>query len=256
MEEAASARRADPVAFRLGLLDAKGRNAGSAPNAVGGTKRQAAVLRHAAQLTSWDVAMPENSGLGVATTVGQKAICCLGRPVLRASGLIAARERSSSMPARLWIRVRPRSGRGRRPLGSHHGAARRCGIRCWPGEGYQSRHLYAASHRRGPRPRYSSFRHLGGSSWPRRACDDSNCTRHRQRNLCCPRRRLRYVPIRPRAVLEGLAQTVGPPADRVPIASSQSFNLICWPLFVIQQVRGKYFVLLRRRRCENCWSCL
>ena len=44
MDEAALMARADPVAFRIGLLDGAGRNAGSAPNAVGGAKRQAIVL--------------------------------------------------------------------------------------------------------------------------------------------------------------------------------------------------------------------
>ena len=72
IDEAAHARGADPVAFRLGLLDAKGRNAGSAPNAVGGAKRQAAVLQRAAQLASWGTATPKDSGLGVATTFGQE----------------------------------------------------------------------------------------------------------------------------------------------------------------------------------------
>src|SRR5271165_5431934 len=72
IDEAAHARGADPVAFRLSLLDAKGRNAGSSPNAVGGAKRQAAVLQRAAQLASWGTAMPKDSGLGVATTFGQE----------------------------------------------------------------------------------------------------------------------------------------------------------------------------------------
>ena len=41
MDEVAHDVRADPVAFRLKLLDGKGRNAGSAPNSVGGAQRQA-----------------------------------------------------------------------------------------------------------------------------------------------------------------------------------------------------------------------
>ena len=49
MDEAALMARADPVAFRLELLDGAGRNAGSAPNAVGGAKRQAAVLKRVAE---------------------------------------------------------------------------------------------------------------------------------------------------------------------------------------------------------------
>jgi isoquinoline 1-oxidoreductase subunit beta len=72
MDEAARMVRADPVVFRIGLLDGAGRNAGSAPNAVGGAKRQAAVLKRAAQKAGWGGAMPRDTGLGVATTFGQE----------------------------------------------------------------------------------------------------------------------------------------------------------------------------------------
>ena len=72
MDEAAHEARVDPVAFRLSLLDAKGRNAGSAPNSVGGAKRQAAVLQRAAQSGTWGAALPEDSGLGIASTFGQE----------------------------------------------------------------------------------------------------------------------------------------------------------------------------------------
>jgi isoquinoline 1-oxidoreductase beta subunit len=72
MDEAALAAGSDPVAFRVGLLDGKGRNAGSAPSAVGGAKRQAAVLQRAAQKAGWGVALPKDTGLGIATTFGQE----------------------------------------------------------------------------------------------------------------------------------------------------------------------------------------
>ena len=72
MDEAAHAAGVDPVAFRLGMLDGKGRNAGSAPNSVGGATRQAAVLQRAAQVGSWNAAMPKDTGLGIATTFGQE----------------------------------------------------------------------------------------------------------------------------------------------------------------------------------------
>jgi len=72
MDEAAHAAAVDPVAFRLGMLDGKGRNAGSAPSAVGGAKRQAAVLQRAAQRGTWGSAMPKDAGLGIATTFGQE----------------------------------------------------------------------------------------------------------------------------------------------------------------------------------------
>jgi isoquinoline 1-oxidoreductase subunit beta len=72
MDEAAHAAGVDPVVFRLGLLDGKGRNAGSAPKSIGGAERQAAVLQRAAQRGAWGAAMPKDSGLGVATTFGQE----------------------------------------------------------------------------------------------------------------------------------------------------------------------------------------
>ena len=76
--------RADPVAFRIGLLDGAGRNAGSAPNAVGGAKRQAAVLKRAAEKAGWGSAMPKDTALGVATTFGQERamptwVACVAR---------------------------------------------------------------------------------------------------------------------------------------------------------------------------------
>jgi isoquinoline 1-oxidoreductase subunit beta len=71
MDEAALIARADPVAFRLGLLDGAGHNAGSAPSSVGGAKRQAAVLKRAAEKAGWGAAMPKDTALGVATTFGQ-----------------------------------------------------------------------------------------------------------------------------------------------------------------------------------------
>ena len=84
MDEAAHVRGADPVAFRVGMLDGKGRNAGSFPNSVGGAKRQAAVLQRAAQKGDWGASMPKDSGLGVATTFGQERdmptwVACVAR---------------------------------------------------------------------------------------------------------------------------------------------------------------------------------
>jgi len=72
MDEAAHTAGADPVAFRVRMLDGKGRNAGSAPSSVGGAKRQAAVLQRAAQKAGWGAAMPKDTGLGIATTFGQE----------------------------------------------------------------------------------------------------------------------------------------------------------------------------------------
>ncbi|MFN3845925.1 MAG: molybdopterin cofactor-binding domain-containing protein [Paracoccaceae bacterium] len=72
MDEAAHLRGADPVAFRLALLDGAGRNSGTAPDSIGGALRQAAVLKRAAELGGWGRAMPDGHGLGIATTFGQE----------------------------------------------------------------------------------------------------------------------------------------------------------------------------------------
>jgi CO/xanthine dehydrogenase Mo-binding subunit len=92
MDEAAHAAGVDPVGFRLRLLDGAGRNAGSAPNAVGGARRQAAVLARVAEKSGWGSALPKDTGLGVATTFGQERdmptwVACVARVgVDRASG--------------------------------------------------------------------------------------------------------------------------------------------------------------------------
>jgi isoquinoline 1-oxidoreductase subunit beta len=72
MDEAAHEAGVDPVTFRLGLLDGAGRDAGSAPNSVGGAHRQAAVLARVAQKARWGEAMPKDVGLGIASTFGQE----------------------------------------------------------------------------------------------------------------------------------------------------------------------------------------
>jgi len=84
IDEAAHSRKVDPVAFRLRLLDAAGRNAGSAPSAVGGAARQAAVVRRAAEKAGWGGPLPADTGLGLATTFGQERdmptwVACVAR---------------------------------------------------------------------------------------------------------------------------------------------------------------------------------
>ena len=84
MDEAAHTVGADPVEFRLRLLDGAGRNAGSAPNSVGGAHRQAAVLRRAAEKAGWGKPLPAGVGLGVASNFGQERamptwIACVAR---------------------------------------------------------------------------------------------------------------------------------------------------------------------------------
>ena len=72
MDEAADKAGKDPIEFRLGLLTGAGKNAGEAPNSVGGASRQANVLRRVKELSGWGQALPEGTGLGVATTYGQE----------------------------------------------------------------------------------------------------------------------------------------------------------------------------------------
>ncbi len=72
MDEIALKAGMDPVEFRLGLLDAEGRNAGSAPNAVGGASRLAAVLRDVRDRSGWGKSLPEGEGMGVAIAQGQE----------------------------------------------------------------------------------------------------------------------------------------------------------------------------------------
>ena len=84
MDEAAHEVGTDPVAFRLQLLDGKGRNAGTPPNSVGGAHRQAAMLRRAAEKAGWGQPVPKDVGLGAASTFGQERtmptwVACIAR---------------------------------------------------------------------------------------------------------------------------------------------------------------------------------
>ena len=84
MDEAAHKLKMDPVAFRLKLLTAEGANAGSAPNSVGGAKRQANVVQLAAQKAGWGSTLPAGTGLGLATSFGQERdmptwVACVAR---------------------------------------------------------------------------------------------------------------------------------------------------------------------------------
>ncbi|WP_066704753.1 xanthine dehydrogenase family protein molybdopterin-binding subunit [Celeribacter ethanolicus] len=72
MDEAAHKLGRDPLEFRLSLFTAEGRNAGSAPNAIGGAKRQAAVVKRAAELAGWGEDLPADTGIGIATSFGQE----------------------------------------------------------------------------------------------------------------------------------------------------------------------------------------
>ncbi|MBI1340374.1 molybdopterin-dependent oxidoreductase [bacterium] len=92
MDEAAHKLSRDPVDFRLSLLTGEGRNAGTAPNSVGGALRQAEVVRRCAEKAGWGSALPADTGLGLATSFGQERdmptwIACAARVrVNRATG--------------------------------------------------------------------------------------------------------------------------------------------------------------------------
>ncbi|MEO0424512.1 MAG: molybdopterin cofactor-binding domain-containing protein, partial [Pseudomonadota bacterium] len=73
IDEAAHKLGVDPIDFRLSMLTGEGRNAGEAPNSVGGAKRQAAVLREVRKLSRWGrERLPADTGVGVATSFGQE----------------------------------------------------------------------------------------------------------------------------------------------------------------------------------------
>ncbi len=72
MDELAGMTGEDPVEFRLARLDAAGKNAGTAPNSVGGASRLAAVLRDVAERSGWGKELPEGEGMGVAVSHGQE----------------------------------------------------------------------------------------------------------------------------------------------------------------------------------------
>lgn len=72
MDELAQMTGKDPIEFRLAMLDAAGKNAGTAPNSVGGASRLAAVLEDVRDRCGWGAEMPENEGMGIATCYGQE----------------------------------------------------------------------------------------------------------------------------------------------------------------------------------------
>ena len=72
IDEIAHRMGKDPLALRLELLDGQGKNAGKAPESVGGAKRFAKVLRQVAKQADWGRSLPENEGLGLAVSAGQE----------------------------------------------------------------------------------------------------------------------------------------------------------------------------------------
>ncbi|GBQ71039.1 membrane-bound aldehyde dehydrogenase, large subunit [Ameyamaea chiangmaiensis NBRC 103196] len=73
LDEVAHDLKKDPLAMRLSMLTAQGRNAGSAPDSNGGAKRQAAVLQRLADKIGWGrTTLPADTALGLATSFGQE----------------------------------------------------------------------------------------------------------------------------------------------------------------------------------------
>ncbi len=72
MDEIAHRVSADPIEFRLGMLDASGKNAGKEPESIGGAKRLASVLQDVRDRSSWGQTLPAGEGLGIAIAHGQE----------------------------------------------------------------------------------------------------------------------------------------------------------------------------------------
>ena len=73
LDELAHQTKQDPLEFRLSMFTATGRNAGSAPNATGGAKRQAAALQRLAEKINYGkTQLPADTGIGIATSFGQE----------------------------------------------------------------------------------------------------------------------------------------------------------------------------------------
>ena len=72
MDELAIRAGQDPIEFRLGMLDAAGKNAGDQHGAVGGAARQAAVLKDVRERSGWGRELPDGEALGVASSFGQQ----------------------------------------------------------------------------------------------------------------------------------------------------------------------------------------
>jgi CO/xanthine dehydrogenase Mo-binding subunit len=72
MDELARMAGVDPVEFRLARLDGAGKQAGKAPESVGGALRLAAVLKDVRERSGWGRELPDGEGMGVAVCHGQE----------------------------------------------------------------------------------------------------------------------------------------------------------------------------------------
>lgn len=72
LDEMAHKAGIDPLKFKLAMLDATGKNAGTAPMSVGGAKRLANVLQMAADKAGYGGSMPSGTGVGLAAVSAQE----------------------------------------------------------------------------------------------------------------------------------------------------------------------------------------
>lgn len=72
LDEMAHKAGVDPLDFKLGMLDATGKNAGGPPNSVGGAKRLANVLKMCADKSGYGTAMGDGKGVGLAAVSAQE----------------------------------------------------------------------------------------------------------------------------------------------------------------------------------------
>ena len=72
IDEIAHKSGADPVQFRLAMLDAKGKQAGRAPESVGGALRLKHTLEKLVQRINYGQSLPADEGIGISVTAGQE----------------------------------------------------------------------------------------------------------------------------------------------------------------------------------------
>lgn len=72
LDEIAHTLQIDPLAYRLSLLDGRGKNAGGEGSTVGGASRLRGVLEDVARRSEWGRVMPANEALGIAVGHGQE----------------------------------------------------------------------------------------------------------------------------------------------------------------------------------------
>ncbi len=72
MDELAHELKVDPLAFRMSMLDAQGKNAGTAPMSVGGANRLKTVLKTVTDKAGWGKKMAAGSGMGLSISSAQE----------------------------------------------------------------------------------------------------------------------------------------------------------------------------------------